>query len=588
MTAMNESSSAGNPKKSATFFSLVQQGALLIALFCALVLVSMASVTGLTIRVQGNAHAINKAGTLRMQSYRLLANVSLTPGASDRLHNLADAFEADINSESLSSVLNREGLGSDLQRLQNDWQTVLRPGLLRHDNMPLVAEQVSTFVQHIDALVVSLEEKTEQHIQQTILLQKLFIVFSLLSVIAFVFYSRHRIVFPLRKLLGLASAIQHRNFKPRVFLRHHDELQLLAQTLNTAAHELEQSYQSLESRIAEKTTDLQQKNETLAFLYEALRALYHQGAYDNRSLHERFVAILDRVKILLPFSKLTLTLERRSPPPFPQMPASGSQRWELADAQTSYGWIEGRLLPDTPLIEEQRRLMLLLVDTFVVALVLEDQNHQREQWLLTEERTVIARELHDSMAQSLSYLKLRLATLQMQPTLSKEELHTALTEMRNEVNAAYRKLRELLTTFRLQLDQPGIDAALRKTVEEFSLRLGFPIDGDIQLLTMLPADKTIHLLHIAREAFYNIEKHSGATQASLKASHIGDEIVMDITDNGCGLPEDCEKRSHYGLAIMRDRAQSLGGVFRISNKPEGGVEVHVAFQQPQHTTLADE
>ncbi|MDR2710948.1 MAG: histidine kinase, partial [Burkholderiales bacterium] len=478
------------------FSPLVRQGALLIALFCVLALGCMAFFTVLTLRVQGNAHAINNAGALRMQSYRMLATLSLTPHDSDRLRALADAFEADMESESLNSVLNREGLESDLRSVQDYWHTTLRPGILRHDDIRLVADQVGAFVQRIDALVVDLDKKTEEHIREISLLQKIFIVFSLLSLAIFALYSFYRIVLPLRELLALASAIRHRDFKQRAYLRYDDELRLLAQTLNTAAQELEQSYQSLEARIAEKTTDLQQKNETLAFLYEVLRTLYRQGAYDSRSLHGRFVAILDRVRGLLPFGRLIIILDRQTPMP-PTSPDFAVQRWPLADPQTSYGWIEGHLLPGMPLIEEQRHLMSLLADIFVVALVLEDQNHQREQWLLTEERTVIARELHDSMAQSLSYLKLRLASLQMQSSLPPEELQTALTEMRNEVNAAYRKLRELLTTFRLQLDQPGIDAALRKTVEEFSLRLGFPVDCDVQLHTLLPADKTIHLLQIA-------------------------------------------------------------------------------------------
>ncbi len=568
-------------KSSPAFFSsLVQQSALLMALFCALALGSMALSTWLTLRVQGNAHAINKAGTLRMQSYRLLATLSSSPHAEGRLRSLADTLEKDMDSEPLRSTLAREGLEGDLLNMQGYWRHNLRPGMFRGSDLPLVSRQTETFVQHIDVLVTELEKKTEQHIRQTSLLQKFFIVFCLLFLAAFIIYLRQRIVLPLRKLLGLASAIQHRDFKQRVDLRHHDELHLLAQTLNTAAHDLEQSYQSLEARITEKTAALQQKNETLAFLYEALRTLHHHNLYDNRPLHERFAAILEHVKELLPFSELDLVLDRRTAPSAADTSLPGIRRWALADPQTSYGGIEGRPFPGAPLTEEHHRLMSLLADTFTVALALEDRNRQREQWLLTEERAAIARELHDSMAQSLSYLKLRLASLQMQPARSEEELHAAVTEMRDEVNVAYRQLRELLTTFRLQLDQPGLDAALKKTIEEFTPRLGFPIAFDDQLRIPLPADKTIHLLQIAREALHNIEKHARATEASLSVFYADDHIVLSITDNGRGLPEEHRRKNHYGLAIMRDRAKSLGGTCRISNRPEGGVEVRVVFRQP--------
>jgi len=260
-----------------------------------------------------------------------------------------------------------------------------------------------------------------------------------------------------------------------------------------------------------------------------------------------------------------------------EQPPYRTKRWLLDDAQTHYGVLEGKERHNRPLSEEQQQLMNTVADTFAIALALENQNLQKEQWMLMEERATIARELHDSLAQSLSYLKMRLAFLQMQKDKIPEDLARVLHEMRKEVDAAYRQLRELLTTFRLQLDRAGLLAALENTIDEFNEKLGFPIRLDYHVEQNLRSEQTIHILQITREALSNIYKHADATEASVEVTENGNNITLRICDNGKGLNLDKNKKNHYGLIIMRDRAQSLNGAFHIENRKQGGVEVCVSF-----------
>lgn len=114
-------------------------------------------------------------------------------------------------------------------------------------------------------------------------------------------------------------------------------------------------------------------------------------------------------------------------------------------------------------------------------LAIERQVDHQQQLMLMEERAAIARELHDSIAQSLSCLKMQIACLQMQGETLSSASQALVQQMREELNGAYRQLRELLTTFRLQLTEPGLLAALQSTVAEFNPKLGLTIHLDYQL-----------------------------------------------------------------------------------------------------------
>jgi two-component system nitrate/nitrite sensor histidine kinase NarX len=196
-----------------------------------------------------------------------------------------------------------------------------------------------------------------------------------------------------------------------------------------------------------------------------------------------------------------------------------------------------------------------------------------------EERAAIARELHDSIAQSLTCLKMQTSCLQMQGGELPPASLALVQQMREEISTAYRQLRELLTTFRLRLTEPGLLAALQSTVQEFNQRLGITIELDYQLgPRSVPAYQAIHLLQIAREALSNIHQHAQASQVAIRVTNLQGEVTLSVSDNGRGLPDISERPDHYGLIIMRDRAKSLHGQCEILPCSGGGTEVRVTFR----------
>ena len=206
---------------------------------------------------------------------------------------------------------------------------------------------------------------------------------------------------------------------------------------------------------------------------------------------------------------------------------------------------------------------------------------QSRMLALSEERGVIARELHDSLAQSLSYLKIQVSRLEnaIGNDADKQHTYAISREIRDGLNEAYRQLRELLTTFRLRINEAGLASALEETVREFSERG----EVDIELINRIAncqfsPNAEIHLIHIIREALSNIFQHAQATRAKvLLQCTLEGKATLLIEDNGIGLLNKQNELHHYGLSIMRERAQGLGGEIDIRPLPGGGTSVRLTF-----------
>jgi two-component system, NarL family, nitrate/nitrite sensor histidine kinase NarX len=228
-----------------------------------------------------------------------------------------------------------------------------------------------------------------------------------------------------------------------------------------------------------------------------------------------------------------------------------------------------------------RKLLETLADQLATAVYLQRRMTERQQVSLMKERNIIARELHDSLAQSLSYLKVQVTRLAraMPASGTPEPQSQILDELRTGLNSAYRQLRELLTTFRLELDVPGLLAALRQTVAEFERRSCITIVLDYRLpAPMLSPNEEIHVLQIIREALTNATTHARARRIDVSVRYDVPRVYVSVTDDGIGLPNGRLPEQRYGLVIMHERAASLAGTIKVSNRTTGpGVEVELRF-----------
>ncbi|CNH46009.1 nitrate/nitrite sensor protein NarX [Yersinia massiliensis] len=578
---------------------LVNQISLLMMLLGVLGVAGMTISSWMAQSIQGNAHAINKAGSLRMQSYRLLSMVPL----DDRDLPYLVALEQDKTSRDLQQALTREGLTSQYQQIERYWQDTLKPQLTQAKHPDEVAASVADFVHQLDALVLAIDHKTEQRLLLVTLIQLVFIILTLGLLLATIYYLRRRLLRPWLQLISMANAIGRGDFSKRYTLSNQrDEMGMLGTALNRMSQELSLIYSDLEQRVLQKTTDLQQKNQVLAFLYHSSRQLH-----TNQPLSERLVPVIDQLQALTPLenvqiclyenhlyrSHLTDMMDGEYLPPqnrptpltissasYETSPATSreSLSWSLSDKLGQYGLLLAKLPTDNPLNADQQQLVNTLIEQLTSTLALESQARHQQQLLLMEERSSIARELHDSIAQSLSCLKIQVSCLQMQTPDMPEPSKLLVQQMRDELNIAYRQLRELLTTFRLKLNAATLHAALQTLVNEFSERANLPITLSFDLPSdFVPDHQAIHMVNIAREALNNIYKHAHASRAAVSVVAQDGDVLMSIIDNGCGIGQASERPNHYGLMIMQDRATSLNGQCDIRQREEGGTEVRVRF-----------
>lgn len=603
-------------KRALTPLSLVSQIALLMLLLGLLGIGSMSVAAWMAQSIQGNAHAINKAGSLRMQSYRLLASVPLTKASDGYLRQM----EQDQDSTDLLRAVQGEKLQPEFDALRRYWMTTLKGQIQQAQCPAQVASNVAVYVGQLDKLVAALEHKTEYHLTLISMVQRGLLAITLLLLALTIWFLRRRLLEPWQRLLAQANAVSAGDFSQRYQLIYtpaadakraphpNNEMDILGQSLNSMSLAMEQLVDSLAQMVASKTADLQQKNQVLDFLYRVSRQLH-----TSAPLEQRLVPVLEELQTLTPLQSVQLRLyENNSAELFDEIgngspqqagdshhvadnrvqhhllseniePDEGLLRqplsWSLRDDRENYGVLLAQLPQDCELNEDQRQLITTLLEQLTSSLMLARQAEHQQQLMLMDERSAIARELHDSLAQSLSCMKIQIACLQMQGGELSEENSLLIQQMRDELNTAYRQLRELLTTFRLKMNTPGLRAALQNAVDEFSTRMGVEIAFDYQLPPRsVPANQAIHLLHIAREALNNAFKHAKASEVSLTLTCEEGQILMQVADNGQGLPENVERQNHYGLIIMQDRAKSLHGECRVARKASGGTDVTVRFR----------
>ncbi|MCT4703602.1 nitrate/nitrite two-component system sensor histidine kinase NarX [Enterobacteriaceae bacterium H20N1] len=583
--------------------TLVNQLALIVLLQASLGIAGMSLASWLAQGIQGNAHAINKAGSLRMQSYRLLAAIPLT----EKNDVLFTEMEQTTWSEDLQQAARRDGQQAQLNELQHYWRDTLEPAMKSAKNAQQVTPHVAQFVGRIDQLVSSFDKTTELRLHRVILLQQGMVVLMGLLLLFTVVWLRKRLLRPWRQLLAMASAIGQKDFTHRVNITGRNEMATLGMALNSMSAELAESYSVLEQRVREKTAGLEQKNQILSFLYQANRRLHSQAP-----LCQRLSPVLSELQKLTPLRHIELRVyeyeDEENYDEYTYQPDSSCEeqgchlcpreqepepvestalKWRLTDNHIHYGLVLAQLPLGCSLTVDQQQLISTLIEQLAATLALERQYEHQQQLVVMEERAAIARELHDSIAQSLSCLKMQVSCLQMQSEGLPEQSRDLLGQMRHELNTSWRQLRELLTTFRLQLIEPGLRPALETSCQEFSEKLGFAVELDYQLPPRLvPSHQAIHLVQIAREALNNSLKHAQASACGVSVIRQDKQVKLTVWDNGCGIPGNGERRNHYGLIIMRDRAQSLKGDCQIRTRAGGGTEVVVSFMPEAHLSSA--
>ena len=194
-----------------------------------------------------------------------------------------------------------------------------------------------------------------------------------------------------------------------------------------------------------------------------------------------------------------------------------------------------------------------------------------------QERTRMAHELHDSLAQTLASLRYKVRLFDDSLRKGDEEvLWQELEGLENGIDDAYAELRSLITHFRAPIDGKGVLRAVQRIVERYRRDTGFDVffyhNWDLKDLSR---DAEIEVIRIVQEALANIRKHSGSeTVRILMYSSEEGECSILIEDDGEGLSDDrpgpnAETGEHIGLSVMKERAERLNGELQFDSDGEG-------------------
>ena len=591
-----------------------------------LLLLALASI-GLTLwvtwQLEGGAAAVNEAGRMRMQTWRLAQ--TLSGGDEDRAAEFFRQFDRSLlllknGDPSRPLFTPRDDVSQaafdDVQQgwtsLRRDWAGALRPST--------TALQAEAFVVRIDAFVSAIEQQLSRLTAILNAVQFLMVALAIVSAVALL-YSAYLFVFnPLTRLqVGLAR-VGEGDLGARVEVTSEDEFGALSTGFNRMAHTLQGLYQNLEAKVQEKTARLETQHARLSALYEA--AAFVARADTLEELAQGFARQVRRVAradasavrwsdesnqryLMLASDCLPQALvdEEHCVPTgdcFCGQPQAQAEtrvipiRAEATDGLLGHCLRAGfdtvvsvpvrvheRMVGEFNLFyrgpctlgDDDRTLLETLASHLAGAIESLRAGALQRETAVADERGLLARELHDSIAQSLVFLKIQAGLLR--GAVQRDDraaIDGTLSELDEGVRESLADVRELLMHFRTRTNAEDVAQALQVTLQKFEHQTGLKthlsIEGDG--LPLAP-DVQVQVLHVVQEALSNVRKHAGARQVWIEVQQ-APHWHVEVRDDGCGFDANTSvpDQTHVGLRIMRERAERIGATVQVDSVPGSG------------------
>ncbi|MEC4725193.1 nitrate/nitrite two-component system sensor histidine kinase NarQ [Shewanella sp. D64] len=527
----------------------------------------------------GDARTINASGSLRMQSYRLMFYAN---SGSNEAEKKIEEFENTLYSGALKRSIvwySPNALADQYRLVIEKWQ-VMKLYILE-ENSRRYAASLKDFVATIDLLVLEMEQHAAFKLK--LLAASQIFGLGLMLFIAFlaVRFTKKKVVIPLKKMMDSANTISKGNFNIQMPKTEYVELTSLSHALESTAKELSALYSDLEAQVEEKTLALTRSNNELTLLYNNL-VILHSGILEITTLKK----VLNQLSQHEPHTFLRLVIAQdqedkqviETDRGWPQVPTN-QIHYPLIFENYKLGYLE--VISDAPNHPLFGNFAIMIARSIVIF----NAGEQKQQLALMEERGVIARELHDSLGQILSFLKIQVNLLSkgLDSACRSPQVEGQIAEINEGVNTAYVQLRELLSTFRLTMSDPNLCHALEVMLEQLRSQSKISISMDYKLpLQLLGAHQHIHVLQLTREATLNAIKHAQAKHIKIVCYKSSDtHVTISISDDGIGIEKIRERDQHFGIGIMHERASRLSGIVEFSSNARGGTSVTLTFPPQQ-------
>jgi ligand-binding sensor domain-containing protein/signal transduction histidine kinase len=244
--------------------------------------------------------------------------------------------------------------------------------------------------------------------------------------------------------------------------------------------------------------------------------------------------------------------------------------------------------------DDEQRLFIALAQRAALAIDTAQLYEQSREVAVVQERSRLARDLHDAVTQTLFSASLIAETLPDLWESNQVEGRQLLRELRQLSRGALAEMRTLLLELRpAALVEASMDHLLRQLAEAVVGRTGIPVTVTVEGRCTLPSDVHVALYRIAQEALNNVVKHAHASQVTvnLRCTPVqmsGDppldemkriSVELCVYDNGCGFHVDGVPHDRLGLGIIRERTQAIGAVLKIESKPGSGTRIVVTWNK---------
>lgn len=604
--------------------------------FLLLALLSTALTLWVSWQLDGGAAAVNEAGRMRMQSYRMALAVG--SGESQELPRQIEEFTQSLNllrngdAERPLFVPWDDKVRRNFEIVEQDWKRFHDQWLARPPSrLTELREQTVAFAADIDTMVTSIEAHMSRWTAILHMLQMGVLILAVLGAAVLLFTGYLFVLEPVSQLKQAIQKIQGGDFGARVDRVTTDEFGTLAEGFNALAEHLQSMYHNLESKVLEKTAELEEKRERLESLYE-VTALVARAT----SLEDLAQDFSQRVMRIAHADGVALRWSDQANQRYLMLAASGLPASMVKDeqclhtgdchcgvpsiangltvipihalppdsmkhcAKAGFGTVVNvpirlheRLLGEVDLFfhakvtptASERSLLEALNSHLASAMENLRLHAMGREAAISGERNFLARELHDSIAQSLAFLKIQVQ-LMRDALQSKDELEIqkVLEEIDTGVRESYGDVRELLMHFRTRTNAEDIEPALATTLRKFEHQSGLKTTMAIAGNGMpLSPDLQIQVLHIVQEALSNVRKHARASQVWLNVQQ-QPEWRFEVRDDGVGFNVNNHDLSetHVGLRIMTERAQRIGATLEVISTLLHGTSVILTLPPPAH------
>lgn len=521
-----------------------------------------------------------------------------------------------------------ERIDKILSRIDETWRQSVKPLLLKWNETHSVGTSSrQEILAGLDSLNSELDEwqnLTDAEVNRNIVVLRYTQValggLSILSVIVVMWFLFASVLRPLNQLQAGIERLKAGDWKTRVHAEGTQEFSEISAGFNELATHLDDIYFNLESRVEEKTASLAEKNAHLTALYGLTAFLGEQ-----HSVEEMLESFIARVLTLTgaPAAQVCFWNENRNQlesvlkkglsesgtkecekiseqfcqqifaSPYPvrieepdqsvNLDASHNRFilkvvYHIRYRQKNIG-IFALFYRDK--LSEDRALDMLLENLgrhFGAAIENMRLSALDQQMAVAQERNILAQNLHDSIAQTLSFVNLQVQMLEgALKDQNSEQIDDGIKQIKAGVQECYDDVRELLLNFRTRVYKEELGELVQSVLQRFERQTNVKTHLNIQDDGMtLSSTQKLQVIFILQEALSNVRKHARARTVMVNIRNDDSRFEMTVMDDGIGIDPQLlseRKQSHVGLSIMRERAQKVNAQIEIESEIDQGTTV---------------